>query len=63
MALSSEDRVREAASLIGMPIPEHDIKEIAARFAALIESFRSLDDLELQHALPYHTDLSEVQYE
>ena len=39
------------------------IKEIAARFAALIESFRSLDDLELQHELPYHTDLSEVQHE
>jgi len=63
MALSSEDRVREAASLIGMPIPEHDIEEIAARFEALIKSFHSLDDLELHHELPYHTDLSEVQHE
>ena len=58
MEFSSEDSVREAASVIGMPIPEQDIKEVAARFEALIQSFRSLNDLELQGELPYPTTLS-----
>ena len=58
MEFSPEDRVREAASVIGMPIPEQDIKEVAARFEALIQSFRSLNDLELQDELPYPTTLS-----
>ena len=58
MGLSPEDRVREAASVIGMPIPEQDVKEVAARFEALIQSFKSLNDLELQSELPYPTTLS-----
>lgn len=58
MEFSPEDSVREAASVIGMPIPEQDIKEVAARFEALIQSFRSLNDLELQDELPYPTTLS-----
>lgn len=61
MGLSPEDRVREAASVIGMPIPEQDVKEVAARFEALIQSFKSLNDLELQSELPYPTTLSEVE--
>lgn len=61
MGLSPEDRVREAASVIGMPIPEQDVKEVAARFEALIQSFKSLNDLELQGELPYPTTLSGVE--
>jgi hypothetical protein len=42
MALSKEDRVRELARLVGIPLFEPEISEVADRFESLIAELNCL---------------------
>lgn len=42
MALSKEDRVRELARLVGIPLMEQEISEVADRFESLMAELNRL---------------------
>ena len=52
MALSKEDRVRELARLVGIPIMEHEIAEVTDRFESLIGELERLTQLDLADIQP-----------
>jgi Asp-tRNA(Asn)/Glu-tRNA(Gln) amidotransferase C subunit len=52
MALSKEDRVRELAQLVGIPIMESEIAEVADRFDSLIQELARLASLDLADIEP-----------
>jgi Asp-tRNA(Asn)/Glu-tRNA(Gln) amidotransferase C subunit len=52
MALSKEDRVRELAQLVGIPIMESEIAEVADRFDSLIQELARLVSLDLDDIEP-----------
>jgi hypothetical protein len=52
MALSKEDRVRELARLVGIPIMEQEIAEVADRFESLIGELERLIPLDLSDIQP-----------
>ena len=52
MALSKEDRVRELARLVGIPMMEAEIAEVADRFDSLLEELARLTSLDLADIQP-----------
>jgi Asp-tRNA(Asn)/Glu-tRNA(Gln) amidotransferase C subunit len=52
MALSKEDRVRELAQLVGIPIMESEIAEVADRFDSLMQELARLASLDLADIEP-----------
>jgi hypothetical protein len=52
MALSKEDRVRELALLVGIPIMESEIAEVADRFDSLLQELARLTQLALADIQP-----------
>jgi Asp-tRNA(Asn)/Glu-tRNA(Gln) amidotransferase C subunit len=52
MALSKEDRVRELAQLVGIPIMESEIAEVADRFDSLLQELEGLMSLDLADIQP-----------
>jgi Asp-tRNA(Asn)/Glu-tRNA(Gln) amidotransferase C subunit len=52
MALSKEDRVRELAQLVGIPMMESEIAEVADRFDSLIQELARLTALDLTDIQP-----------
>jgi len=52
MALSKEDRVRELARLVGIPILEEEMAEVADRFEGLIGELERLTQLDLADIQP-----------
>ena len=52
MAPPKEDRVRELAKLVGIPISEEDIGEVANRFESLVQELEHLKHLDLANIQP-----------
>jgi Asp-tRNA(Asn)/Glu-tRNA(Gln) amidotransferase C subunit len=52
MAWSKEDRVRELARLVGIPLMEQEIAEVADRFDSLIVELERLTQLDLSDIQP-----------
>ena len=52
MALSKEDRVRELAQLVGIPIMEAEIAEVANRSHSLLQELQRLTLLDLGDIQP-----------
>ena len=52
MTWSPEDRVRELARLVGIPLIEAEISEVANRFESLIGELDRLMPLDLAHIQP-----------
>jgi Asp-tRNA(Asn)/Glu-tRNA(Gln) amidotransferase C subunit len=52
MALSKEDRVRELARLVGIPIMEAEITEVTNRFEALMQVLDRLNQFDLADIQP-----------
>ena len=52
MALSKEDRVRELARLVDIPILETEIAEVADRFDSLLQELEGLMSLDLADIQP-----------
>jgi Asp-tRNA(Asn)/Glu-tRNA(Gln) amidotransferase C subunit len=52
MALSKEDRVRELAQLVGIPIMESEVAEVADRFDSLLQELARLASLDLTDIQP-----------
>ena len=52
MPLSKEDRIRELARLVGIPIRESEITEVADRFESLIHELDQLTELDLADIQP-----------
>jgi Asp-tRNA(Asn)/Glu-tRNA(Gln) amidotransferase C subunit len=52
MAWSKEDRVRELARVVGIPIMEQEIAEVADRFDSLIGELERLTALDLSDVQP-----------
>jgi Asp-tRNA(Asn)/Glu-tRNA(Gln) amidotransferase C subunit len=52
MALSKEERVRELALLVGIPIMESEIAEVADRFDSLLQELARLTQLDLADIQP-----------
>jgi Asp-tRNA(Asn)/Glu-tRNA(Gln) amidotransferase C subunit len=52
MALSKEERVRELARLVGIPIMEQEIAEVADRFESLIGELDRLLQVDLADIQP-----------
>jgi Asp-tRNA(Asn)/Glu-tRNA(Gln) amidotransferase C subunit len=52
MALSKEDRVRELARLVDIPIMESEIAEVADRFDSLLRELQRLTQLDLADIQP-----------
>jgi Asp-tRNA(Asn)/Glu-tRNA(Gln) amidotransferase C subunit len=52
MALSKEDRVRELARLVDIPIMESEIAEVADRFDSLLQELQRLTPLDLADIQP-----------
>jgi DNA repair ATPase RecN len=52
MALSKEDRVRELARLVGIPIMGSEITEVADRFDSLLQELDQLTQLDLSDIQP-----------
>lgn len=52
MAWSKEDRVRELAQLVGIPIMETEVTEVADRFDSLIHELDRLMQLDLADIQP-----------
>ncbi len=61
MALSKEDRVRELARLVDIPIAEEDVPEVANRFDSLMQELASLTDLDLSDIQPVTIFPEEVE--
>ena len=52
MALSKEDRIRELAKLVNIPIMEAEIAEVADRFDSLLQELERLMSLNLADIQP-----------
>jgi hypothetical protein len=52
MALSKIERVQELARLVGIPIADEDIAEVADRFESLMHELESLNQLDLSAVQP-----------
>jgi hypothetical protein len=52
MALSKEDRVRELARMVDIPIMETEIAEVAARLDGLLQELARLTSLDLADIEP-----------
>lgn len=52
MALSKEERVRELARLVGIPLMREEEAEVANRFETLIQELDRLKELELDGVEP-----------
>ncbi len=52
MALSSEDRVRELAGLVGITISEDELSEVTSRFDSLVQELERLKELDLDNIQP-----------
>jgi Asp-tRNA(Asn)/Glu-tRNA(Gln) amidotransferase C subunit len=52
MALSKEDRIRELARLVKIPIMEAELSEVADRFESLIGELERLTSLDLADIQP-----------
>ena len=52
MALSSEDRVRELAELVGITISEDELSEVTNRFDSLVQELERLKELDLANIQP-----------
>jgi Asp-tRNA(Asn)/Glu-tRNA(Gln) amidotransferase C subunit len=52
MPLSKEDRVRELARLVGIPIMESELAEVADRFDSLTGELARLTQLDLSDITP-----------
>jgi Asp-tRNA(Asn)/Glu-tRNA(Gln) amidotransferase C subunit len=52
VALSKEDRVRELARLVDIPIMEAEIAEVADRFDSLLQELERLTSLDLADIQP-----------
>ena len=52
MTWSKEDRVRELARLVGIPIMEQELSEVADRFESLIGELERLIPLDLADIQP-----------
>ena len=52
MAWSKEDRVRELARVVGIPIMESEIAEVADRFDSLLQELARLTSLDLADIQP-----------
>jgi Asp-tRNA(Asn)/Glu-tRNA(Gln) amidotransferase C subunit len=52
MALSKEDRVRELARLVDIPIMESELVEVADRFDSLLQELARLTQLDLADIQP-----------
>ena len=52
MALSKEDRCRELARLVGIPLMEAEVTEVAERFESLLRELEGLTQLDLAQIQP-----------
>jgi Asp-tRNA(Asn)/Glu-tRNA(Gln) amidotransferase C subunit len=52
MALAKEDRVRELARLVDIPIMESELAEVADRFDSLLQELARLTQLDLADIQP-----------
>jgi hypothetical protein len=52
MAWSAHDRIRELARLVGIPVFEPEIAEVAARFDSLMQELDRLVELDLADLQP-----------
>jgi hypothetical protein len=52
MPLSKEDRVRELARLVDIPIMESELPEVADRFDSLLQALARLTSLDLTDIQP-----------
>lgn len=52
MALSNEARCRDLAQLVGIPLLEADVAEVAERFASLVRELDRLTALDLEAIQP-----------
>ena len=52
MALSKEERCRELARLVGIPLIEAEVTEVAERFESLMRELERLTQLDLTHIQP-----------
>lgn len=61
MALSRIERVRELAQLVGIPLFEEDISEVADRFESLVRELDSLTQLDTAAIQPVPIFPEEVE--
>jgi Asp-tRNA(Asn)/Glu-tRNA(Gln) amidotransferase C subunit len=52
MALSKEERCRELARLVGIPLMEAEVVEVAERFESLMRELERLTQLDLAQVQP-----------
>jgi Asp-tRNA(Asn)/Glu-tRNA(Gln) amidotransferase C subunit len=52
MALSKEERIRELARLVGIPLMEAEVAEVADRFESLMAELDRLTQLDLSDIQP-----------
>ena len=52
MALSKAERCRELARLVGIPLMEGEVAEVAERFESLMRELERLTQLDLAHIQP-----------
>ena len=52
MALSKVERCRELARLVGIPLMEGEVAEVAERFESLMRELERLTQLDLAHIQP-----------
>jgi len=52
MALSKEERCRELARLVGIPLMEAEVTEVAERFESLMRELEGLTQLDLAQIQP-----------
>ena len=62
MALSKEDRVRELARLVDIPLMESEIVEVADRFDSLMQELARLTALDLADIQPVTIFPEEEEY-
>ena len=60
MALSKEERCRELAQLVGIPLMEAEVAEVAERFESLMRELECLTQLDLAHIQPVFVFPEEV---
>jgi len=52
MALSKEERCRDLARLVGIPLMEAEVTEVAERFESLLRELEGLTQLDLAQIQP-----------
>ena len=52
MALSKAERCRDLARLVGIPLLEAEVTEVAERFESLMRELERLTELDLAHIQP-----------